>query len=238
MTANWVNVFEPDPKLPSTRWQHILEIISNLLVFIASFIIFFDPEWAPMVVGLMVGANGVFGAGGNIGPLVTPRVEFEFKLDAIENNSAVVQNYVVTNQNVLSDLFNAYYHNGAAGNSSVVDLFKGGAWVGSLPQPDPNFAKDGSNRKLATYLENIVIAGLINTWIKQNTYILFVSVCTASPVCCLLTLERSPMEPYAMIRESPPRLCKQIAKKIISAQQLKVAGLAAAPWVTLSRAKE
>lgn len=174
LTAQWVNVFQPDPKAPSTAWEHIMEVISGLIVFFAAFIIFFDPVWAPAAIGLMIGASSVFGLAGNLAPLLDPKTQEDFKLDAIENNTAIVENYVVTNQNTLSKIFAGYYDTGTIGNHSVVDLFRGGAWVGNIPEPSPQFAKNGSTRELASYLENIVVGGLINTWMKQSVYILFV----------------------------------------------------------------
>ena len=162
--------------MPSTAWEHIIEVLSGLIVFFASFIIFFDPAWAPMAIGLMIGASSVLGMSGNLAPVIDPKTQEDFKLDAIENNTAIVENYVITNQNILTKLFAGYYDAGTIGNHSVVDLFKGGAWVGNIPEPSPQFAKNGSTRELATYLENIVVTGLTNTWMKQSVYILFVRI--------------------------------------------------------------
>ena len=186
MTASWVNVFQPDPKMPSTAWQHILEVLSGLIVFFASFVIIWDPEFAPLAVGLMILGSSMVGMAGNLGPLFGKEPNYEFKLDAIENNTLIVENYVVTNQNILTDLFNDYYNDGKSGNQSVVDLFKGGAWTGSLPEPDPALSNNGSNRALAQYLENIVVTGLTNTMFKQTVYILFVSNGKTEPTLYLL----------------------------------------------------
>lgn len=79
-TTQWVNVFEPDPGAASTHWEQILEIVSNLITFIAAFFVGLFPELAPLI-GIMIGASATFGGVGNIGVESAQKAVADFKLN-------------------------------------------------------------------------------------------------------------------------------------------------------------
>ena len=93
----------------------------------------------------------------------------------IESNANGVQNFIGNQTNLLSQVHGLFWDQGGTAKTSVVDLLKGGAYMGPTVMPDNSTKQDTLNKNLAQYYENMILESLTNTWLKNaDVFIIFV----------------------------------------------------------------